>query len=251
MTIDINCDMGESFGAYKIGNDQDIFPYISSCNVACGAHGGDPLHIDRTLRLAVKFGVRIGAHPGYPDLQGFGRRPMQMSDRELNASIRYQVSALAGMAKSVGGEISYVKPHGALYNTACSDETVCKAIVDAIRNIDPHLSLMGLAGSQMGEIAQREGISFIAEAFADRAYEDNGLLRSRSMTGAVHSDPALACDQVISIATRNEVITFEGSTFHLEADSFCIHGDNPAALSILKELENKMSQNGLERAKWK
>lgn len=249
--IDINCDMGESFGAYIIGNDEAIFPYISSCNIACGGHAGDPLHIDRTLRLAVKYGVRIGAHPGFPDLQGFGRRPLQMSAEELDASIRYQVSALKGMAESVGGKIWYVKPHGALYNMASKDPEICHIVVHAIASLEIKLALMGLAGSHMGDIAHEQGLDYIAEAFADRAYESNGLLRSRALEGAVLSDPVKAAEQVVSISVDGMVKTYDGSDLEIRADSFCIHGDNPAAIPILKEIERQLSLNKIPKVSWK
>ena len=243
--IDINCDMGESFGRFKVGNDEMIFPYITSCNIACGFHGGDPLHIENTIKSALKHGVQIGAHPSYPDLSGFGRRKMQLPRAELKAIIKYQVAALKGMTESQGGRLAYVKPHGALYNTAADDESETRTIIQAIREIDPKLALMGLAGSMMQKIALNEGIPFIAEAFADRKYEANGRLMSRSKEGSVLSSPTEAAEQVVSIALHNKAKSAEGTSVQIYAQSICIHGDNPSAVKILQAIQEALDQNGV------
>ena len=242
-TIDINCDMGESFGRHQIGNDEAIFPYISSCNIACGFHGGDPFHIERTIKWALKHNVRIGAHPSYPDLAGFGRRKMQVPPSELKAIIKYQIAAVKGLVESQGGKLEYVKPHGALYNTAASSETESRIIIEAVRAMGSKLALMGLAGSITEQVAKREGIPFIAEAFADRAYDSDGKLRSRSKEGAVHHDPQKVVEQVLSIATENKVMSYDGGEVSLQADSICIHGDNPAAVAILQALDEAFQQH--------
>lgn len=246
-SIDINCDMGESYGNYSTGNDEEIFPWISSSNIACGFHGGDPFHIEQSLKRAIEYGVRIGAHPGYPDLGGFGRRKMQIGRAELKAILKYQIAALKGMAESLGGKLSYVKPHGALYNTASTDASETEVILSAIREIDPNLAFMGLAGSIMQDIAAKQGAPFIAEAFADRCYEPDGTLMSRSKAGAVIHDPEAAVTQVLSIISQQQVRSSNGSYISLKADSVCIHGDNPAAPAILRALDQAFESYQIEK----
>ena len=248
--IDLNCDMGESFGHYKIGDDQAIFPLISSCNIACGFHAGDPVQMERTVRLALHHGTQIGAHPGYPDIAGFGRRRLQMSPEELQAMIRYQVAALKGMAESLGGVLSYVKPHGALYNTMVDEAEVADNVIAAVRDIDSDLKLMGLAHSLVQELAQKQSMPFVAEAFADRRYQASGKLRSRQLEGAVISDPQDAAQQAVSIVLHNEVTSHEGVPVKVEAQSICIHGDNPQALVILKAIEDAFKEHGIVRKKF-
>ena len=245
MSIDINADIGESYGRLKAGNDDVLFPYLSSCNIACGFHGGDPLHIETTLRKAIDQGLRIGAHPSYPDLSGFGRRKMQVAKEELKAIIKYQVAALKGMAESLGGTLAYVKPHGALYNTAASSEQESLAIIQALREMDPALQLMGLAGSLCEEIAKDQQVAFIAEAFADRRYEADGSLMARSKTGAVLHHPVEVVEHVLSIVLHNELICADGSKRSIDAQSLCIHGDNPAAEKILQALDQAFSEKGI------
>lgn len=247
MRIDINCDMGESYGRFKVGNDDDVFPYITSCNIACGFHGGDPLHIERTIAGALKHDVQIGAHPSYPDLAGFGRRRMQLSREELKAIIKYQTAALKGMAESLGGRLAYVKPHGALYNTAADDESESSTIIRAIREIDPRLALMGLAGSTTERVAAREGVPFIAEAFADRKYGSNGRLMSRDKAGSVISDPQEAAAQVLSIILEQRVVSADGKSVPIRAQSICIHGDSPAAIDILRTLDRVLRERGIDK----
>ncbi|MDW3652221.1 MAG: 5-oxoprolinase subunit PxpA [Bacteroidia bacterium] len=245
--IDINCDMGESFGNFRVGNDEAVFPYITSANIACGFHGGDPVHMEKTILNALKYGVKIGAHPGYPDLAGFGRRTMDLKAEELTAIIKYQVSAIKGMAESLGGKLSYVKPHGALYNKASNSEQETRAIIKGIRAIDPELIFMGLAGSIMEEIAKSEGIPFAAEAFADRRYEPTGRLMSRTKEGSVLGDAEVASDQVLSIARDHRLTASNGAVLEVHAQSVCIHGDNPAAVDILKSIDRKLQANGISK----
>ncbi len=245
--MDINCDMGESFGHFKIGNDEKIFPYISSCNIACGFHAGDPLHMENTIKIALAFGVQIGAHPSYPDLVGFGRRKMKIERTELKACIKYQVAALKGMVESQGGKLAYVKPHGALYNTAANDESESLAIIHAIREIDDELMLMGLADSVTQEVAKRENTPFICEAFADRKYDDNGRLLSRAKKGAVLEKAEDVVEQVLSLVLYQRVESISGKSIHVKADSICIHGDNPAAVSILQAIQEAFRGNGIIR----
>lgn len=242
-SIDLNCDMGESYGNYLIGNDVALMPYISSCNIACGFHAGDPVHILQTLMEAKKHHLRIGAHPGYPDLNGFGRRPMSLSELELRAFILYQVSAVAGMAASIGAEVSYVKPHGALYNSMAHDRILAINFVSAIKEVDATLSIMGLAGSHLGHWVEEAGMSFIAEAFADRRYNDQGSLLPRSDPRAVISDPREAAEQVAMIINESRVKTNTDSYFPIDAESICIHGDNKNAINILIAINEVVKVN--------
>jgi len=237
--------MGESYGQFKVGNDTAIFPYISSCNIACGFHGGDPLHIERTIKSAIRHSVRIGAHPAYPDLAGFGRRKMQIPKEELIAIIKYQVSALKGMTESLGGRLAYVKPHGALYNTAANDAAETTAIIEAIQAVDPSLALMGLAGSITEQVAKEQNISFIAEAFADRQYTAEGRLMSRSQEGAVIHEPMRSAAQVVAIILKQQVPCAAGHFIPMQAQSICIHGDNPQAVEILQTINLLLEQNGV------
>lgn len=236
MNIDINCDMGESFGIYQIGNDQEIMPFITSCNIACGFHGGDPLHIEKTLINAKQHSLRIGAHPSYPDLNGFGRRYMALSEDELRTCIKYQVAALIGMAKSLGITLAYVKPHGALYNKMADSEDESRIVIQAILDVDSSLAVMGLAGSKTELVTQALGVPFIAEAFADRRYTAHGRLASRQAAGSVIHDPRQAKKQVVDMVEKNQVETIEGNYINIRADSFCVHGDNKNAVAILQEI---------------
>ena len=245
LEIDINCDMGESFGQFKIGNDKGIFPHITSCNIACGFHGGDPLTIENTILGAIKNGVNIGAHPSYPDLPGFGRRKMDLKKPELKALVKYQVAVVKGLAESLGKTITYVKPHGALYNFMIVNEGETRCVIEAIKEIDNQLMLMGLAGSQVERIAREMNIEFIAEAFADRRYEPDGTLVSRSKENAVISDPDQAADQVISIIKNNSIECLDGTSIPVKAGSICIHGDNPAAVEILATITKKLEENNI------
>ena len=243
--IDLNCDMGESFGQYQIGNDAAIMPLISSCNIACGFHAGDPMVMDRTINLALEHKVQIGAHPGYPDLAGFGRRQMQIDPAELRHILKYQIGALKGMVESYGARLAYVKPHGALYNTAAQDEKVAMAVASAVSEIDDGLLLMGLAGSLVARTCEQMSIRFVAEAFADRRYRDNGSLCSRKTKGAVLDDPEEAAQQVLRMVIHEEVKTETGKIIPLQAQSFCIHGDNPAALDTLKSIHRILQDQGI------
>lgn len=238
--LDLNCDLGESYGRFIIGQDEALFPYLTSCNIACGFHGGDPLHIERTIRRALAHGLQIGAHPSYPDLMGFGRRKMEIPPEELQAIVKYQVAALKGLVESAGGRLAYVKPHGALYNSMVERADEAEAVVAAVKAIDPALAVMGLAGSQVKGIAETAGLRFIAEAFADRRYDERGHLVARGRVGAVIQDATLAAEQVRQIWEQGQVTTIGGTKLPLRADSFCVHGDNPAALAILQAIVHKL-----------
>lgn len=235
--MDINCDMGESYGHFKIGQDEALFPYISSCSIACGFHGGDPLTIQKTIQSALKHNIRIGAHPSYPDLVGFGRRNMHLSYEELKSNMLYQISALKGMVESLGGTLAYVKPHGALYNKMAFNKSEAIPVLEAIQQFDSNLALMGLASSPLEKWSAEKSIPFIAEAFADRRYHSDGRLLSRSTPNAVISNVTEVVQQVHQLLKKKPIETSNGDiTIH--AQSICIHGDNPMALEILKALKN-------------
>lgn len=247
-TIDLNCDMGESYGNYKIGNDDRIMPYITSCNVACGFHGGDPLQIERTIKNALKHDLQIGAHPSYPDLQGFGRRHMKVPPDELKAIIKYQIAAVKGITESLGGKLAYVKPHGALYNSAADDVEIAECIVQAIKEIDEELAFLGLAGSKEMQVsAKKAGIKFIAEAFADRRYTASGRLQSRRIDGAVIHHAQIAAEQVLSLVKDQEVISNLNTPVRIKAQSICIHGDNPQIEEILAAIDAILSKNKIQK----
>ncbi|WMN11088.1 5-oxoprolinase subunit PxpA [Marivirga salinae] len=235
-SIDINCDLGESFGQFIMGNDDAVFPHISSCNIACGFHGGDPLHIENTIKKALHHKVQIGAHPSYPDLAGFGRRKILLSAEELKASVKYQISALMGMVKALGGELKYIKAHGALYNSIAHDEKEAKTFLFAVKEINPDLAILGLSASPFEGIAQSLGFQFIREGFLDRCYQDDGSLMPRKEKGSVLESVEESLNQFISIAQKREVETASGKRIPMQVDSLCIHGDNPLAEDILKAI---------------
>lgn len=235
----LNCDMGESFGSWNKGRDAEVMPYIDMANIACGFHASDPLTMDHTVKLAVTEGRTIGAHPGYPDLLGFGRRDMACSEAELTAMIIYQIAALDGICKSNNTRISYVKPHGALYNAMMRDEKLMATLMSAIQDYDNALPLVVLANGQRHDIEQLAasiGIRVWFEAFADRAYDDNGQLASRDRPGAVLHNLADIERQVMSIVQHSEVTTISGQTLPLRADTICVHGDNDQAVAAVRHI---------------
>jgi 5-oxoprolinase (ATP-hydrolysing) subunit A len=239
--IDINCDMGESFGAYKLGDDEAILAAVSSANIACGFHAGDPLVMDTTVRLAMKYGVAIGAHPGYPDLQGFGRRNMDLTPEEVEGMVLYQLGALAGFVTSYGGQLVHVKPHGALYNQAAKDRKLALGISRAVQRFSKELILVGLAGSVLVEVGKELGLRVAAEAFPDRAYEADGSLRSRRLPGAVLESPQEVLAHALSLA-REGISLPSGS---INIDTLCVHGDNPAAVTIAHTLRHELLAAGI------
>ncbi len=246
MPIDLNCDMGESFGRYTIGSDEAMMPYITSANIACGLHAGDPLVMERTVRLAQEHGVGIGAHPGFPDLQGFGRRVMQLAPEEAEAFVLYQVGALAAFAKAAGAELVHVKPHGALYNLAARDRPLAEAIAQAVARFSRQLILVGLANSLLVEAGLEAGLPVAREAFADRAYEADGSLRSRRLPGAVLEDPAQAAEQVVRIAQEGLVVAYTGEEVPVQAETICLHGDTSTAVEIAKTIRGELEAAGIE-----
>jgi len=238
--------MGESFGRYTIGNDEAMMSYITSANIACGLHAGDPLVMERTVRLGQAHGVGIGAHPGFPDLQGFGRRMMQLAPEEAEAFVLYQVGALAAFAKAAGAELLHVKPHGALYNLAARDRPLAEAIARAVARFSRQLILVGLANSLLVEAGLEAGLSVAREAFADRAYEADGSLRSRRLPGAVLEDPAQATEQVVRIARDGLVVAYTGEEVPVQAETICLHGDTPTAVEIAKTIRRELEAVRIE-----
>ncbi len=227
--IDLNADVGESLGPWPMGEDDRLIPLVSSVNIACGFHAGDPATIQRTVGLAVAAGAAIGAHPGYPDLVGFGRRDMEMTATDLEASIVYQVGAVAAFARAAGVELRHVKAHGALYNRAARDPSVAEMIARAIRRCGPDLVLVGLAGSALLGAGRAAGLRIAAEGFPDRAYEPDGSLRSRLLPGAMLSDSTAVAERAITMARDGAVLAVDGSTVRVAVDTLCLHGDTPRA----------------------
>ena len=242
---DLNCDLGESFGAYAMGNDESIMPYISSANIACGFHAGDPLVMAKTIQLALQHGVSIGAHPGFPDLAGFGRRKMQMSPAELHAAILYQAGALKSMTEAFGGTLQHVKPHGALYNTAAVNFEVAKTIAEAVKKLDGSLILVCPAHSEMEHAAKSIDLPVASEVFADRAYNDDGTLVSRNIPGAVIHDPAELNERVLRFIKEQVVVSISGKLIPIQADTICLHGDNSMALQFVKNLSLIFQKEGV------
>ncbi|MCU1762015.1 LamB/YcsF family protein [Pseudomonas sp. 14P_8.1_Bac3] len=244
-SIDLNSDLGESFGAWSMGDDVAMLDVVTSANVACGFHAGDPAGILRTLKAAVAKNVTIGAHVAYPDKVGFGRRNMDVTSDELTADVIYQIGALQGLAKAAGTSVRYVKPHGALYNTIAHDRRQALAVIEAIRAIDSTLILVALAGSPLIELARNEGLPCIAEAFADRAYTPQGNLVSRREPGAVLHDPALVAQRMLRLVQDGTVEAIDGTLTRIEADSICVHGDSPAAVEMARELRRVLEHANL------
>ena len=244
-TIDLNCDMGESFGAWTMGEDADVLAHVSSANIACGFHAGDADTMRRTVELAVRAGVAIGAHVSLPDLQGFGRREMRVSADETYALTLYQIGALAGFARAAGTRLRHVKPHGALYNMAARDAALAAAIARAVRDFDAALILVGLAGSELPRAGERAGLAVAREAFADRRYESDGSLTPRREPDAVIEDVDAVVAQAIAIATRGAVTTRLGGTLSLRADTICVHGDRPDAGMFAQHLRTALDAAGI------
>ena len=243
-TIDLNCDMGESFGAWTMGQDADVLEFVSSANIACGFHAGDPVTMRRTVAAAAARGVAIGAHPSLPDLAGFGRREMRVSSDDAYALTLYQVGALDAMARAAGARLSHVKPHGALYNMAAKDRELAEAIAAAVRDFDAALILVGLAGSALPRAGETAGLNVAHEAFADRRYEAGASLMARSKTGAVIDDIDTAVAQAIAIATRGEADGPNGKV-RIRADTICVHGDRPDAALFARRLRHELEAAGI------
>lgn len=236
MSIDLNCDMGESFGAYKLGYDEQAMPFVTSINVACGFHAADPDNMAATVRLAKKHGVAVGAHPGYPDLVGFGRRSMALTAEEIKNAVIYQIGALTAFCQVYDMKLQHVKVHGALYNNAEKDLLVAASIAQAIKAVDPTLYMVCLANSQMVVAAKQEGIAYVEEVFADRAYNDEGSLVSRKIEGSVIHDVDNVVSRVVQMVTQGTVNSITGKEIPIQAQTICVHGDTPGAVGMVKAI---------------
>lgn len=234
--VDLNCDLGESFGAYKIGMDEEILDFVTSANIACGFHAGDPAVMRKTVKLALDKGVGIGAHPGLPDLNGFGRRKMELSPQEAYDIVVYQIGALYGFVKAEGGRMNHVKPHGALYNMAWNNKELSEAIAEAIYKVDPQLILFGQSGSELVKAGERIGLKTANEVFADRTYQQDGSLTPRNQPHAVIADDDQAVKQVVRMIREGKVKAEQGDDISIKADTICIHGDGPHALSFARKI---------------
>ena len=245
-TIDLNCDLGESFGAYTIGGDDQILPFITSANIACGFHAGDPSVMRKTVRLALENHVALGAHPGLPDLNGFGRREMAVSAQEAYDMVVYQVGALAAFAKAEGAKLQHVKPHGALYNMAAKKLELAEAIAEAVYKVDAELILYGLSGSASIVAAEKIGLRVAREVFADRTYQLDGSLTPRRAANAMITDTNQAVAQVVRMVKEGKVKTLPGDDIAIQAGTVCIHGDGAHALAFADKINKTLAQEGIE-----
>ncbi len=246
MRIDLNSDLGESFGNYTIGMDAEVISRVSSVNIACGWHAGDANVMASTVKMAVEKGVGIGCHPGFPDLMGFGRRIMQVSETELKNYVKYQIGALKAFVDSEGGVLQHVKPHGAMYNMAAKDEKMAHAIARAVYEVDKNLILMGLSGSKMLTCAEEIGLRTASEVFADRAYQKDGTLVPRSQPGAVLHDTQAAISQVLEMIKSGTAKAVSGETINIKAESICVHGDNVKALEFVDAIRKRLQSEGID-----
>lgn len=246
--MDLNSDMGESFAAWKMGDDAAMLDVVTSANIACGFHAGDPAGMLDTLRLAAARNVAVGAHPGYRDLAGFGRRGMDVTARDLTADVIYQIGALDALARSAGTRVRYVKPHGALYNTIAQGGAQADAVIAAIRAVDPALPLMALAGSPIVAEARAAGLEVITEAFADRGYMPDGQLVSRRQEGAVLHDPDEVAQRMLRLAREGVIRAIDGSDVHIDAASICVHGDSPGAVGMAQRIRALFDAEGVRVA---
>ena len=242
--IDLNCDMGESFGMYKMGLDEEVIKHISSANVACGFHAGDPMWMRHTVRLAEEHGVAVGAHPSFPDLNGFGRRNMSVEPEEVKNDVIYQIGALS--AFTAGGKLQHVKPHGAMYNQAVSDEALARAICEAVLEVDEDMVLLVLAGSPWERTAADMGVRVAREIFADRAMNPDGSLVSRSREGSVIHDVEEVVERSLRMVTESRAVAITGEEMEVEAESLCLHGDTPGAVEMAKTLERQLRASGVD-----
>lgn len=243
--VDLNSDLGESFGCYNIGMDREILDYVSSANIACGWHAGDPVVMNSTVSMAKACNVSIGAHPGFNDLMGFGRRNMTITPEEASAYIKYQLGALMAFAHSQGATVQHIKPHGALYNMAANDYALARAMADAVYSISPDIIFLGLANSAMITAARDAGLKTANEVFADRAYNDDGTLVSRKIEGSVIHDRKLCIKRVVRMVKEGVVQSINGKDIEIKADSICVHGDNPKALEFVKDIKKTLESEGV------
>ncbi len=245
-SIDLNCDMGESFGVWTMGNDAQLMDFVSSVNIACGFHAGDASVIRQTIETAIEKTVAIGAHPSFPDLQGFGRREIKMSLQEIFDIVLYQVSALKGICEALGAKLHHVKPHGALYNLAAKDVELSKSIAEAVKRIDSNLIFYGLSGSFLISEAEKLGLKTASEVFADRSYQTDGSLTPRSQANALIKNAEDAVAQVLQMIQTQTVTATNGETISIKAETVCIHGDGANALEFARTINQKLTENGIE-----
>jgi len=244
-SVDLNCDLGESFGAWTMGDDDALLAVVTSANVACGFHAGDPATMLATCRTAAERGVAIGAHVSYRDLAGFGRRSMDVPPDELRAETLYQLAALAGIARVAGTRVSYVKPHGALYNRIVRDTAQARAVAEAVAAFDPSLALLGLAGSEVEREAAAAGLRFVREAFVDRAYRADGTLVPRGEPGAVLHDDAGIAERALRLVAEGRVIAADGTDIAVQVDSLCVHGDSAGAVGMARAVRARLDAAGI------
>ncbi|WP_110113490.1 5-oxoprolinase subunit PxpA [Bacillus sp. CGMCC 1.16541] len=244
--VDLNCDLGESFGAYQIGNDEEILQYVTSANIACGFHAGDPSVMRKTVKLALEHNVAIGAHPGFPDLAGFGRRNMAVSPEEAHDLVMYQIGALSAFVQAEGGTLHHVKPHGALYNMAAVDASLSEAIAKAVYRVNPDVILYGLAGSELVKAGEKVGLQVANEVFADRTYQEDGTLTSRRLPNALITNDEEAVKQVVRMVKEGKVFTQQDKDISIKADTICIHGDGAHALAFARHITNTLRDEGIE-----
>lgn len=244
--VDLNSDIGEGFGSYTMGMDEEIIKYVTSINLACGWHAGDPLIMDKTTKMAKEMNVMVGAHPGYPDLLGFGRRQLDISENEARCYMLYQVGALKAFTEANGLKLQHMKLHGGFYNKACNDEKLANAVLDGIEAVDKNIILMVLSGSYMAKEAKKRGLRVSQEVFADRGYNEDGTLVDRSLPGAFVKDPKEAIPRVIRMIKEGKVKASSGKDIDIVADSICVHGDNPKAIDFVKEIRKGLEEAGIE-----
>ncbi|MDI3316927.1 MAG: 5-oxoprolinase subunit PxpA [Bacillota bacterium] len=248
LRIDLNADLGESFGPWKMGEDDELLRRITSANVACGFHASDPVTMARTVRAAARLGVAVGAHPGYPDLVGFGRRDLEMSPEEVEASLLYQIGALRAFCEAEGVPLHHVKPHGAMYNRAARDPRLAEAIARAVRRLDPSLILYAQPGGELARAGREAGLRVALEAFADRGYLPDGRLQPRAQPGAVLHDPDEVASRALRIVRDGRVTAVSGEEVELQAETLCVHGDNPEAVRLVDALRQRLEAAGVEIA---
>lgn len=244
--VDLNADVGESYGAFRIGADEDLLPMVTSANIACGWHAGDPLVMARTVDLALQAGAGIGAHPGFPDLLGFGRRNLQISSAEAKAYVLYQIGALQAFVRRAGQTMQHVKLHGAMYNVVSQDRVLASAVIEAVMEFDRNLILVGFSGSQFVRLAEEAGLRVAHEVFADRGYAPDGTLVPRSSPDAFIKDPRTAAARVLRMMTEGLVQAWGGKDIHVRADTVCIHGDNPEAVIFARTVRQALEQAGVK-----
>jgi UPF0271 protein len=243
--IDLNCDMGESYGAWKMGADAGVMPFITSANIACGFHAGDPATIRKTVRLAVDAGVAVGAHPSLPDLMGFGRRAMRISPQDMYDLVIYQAGAVEAFARAAGAKLHHVKCHGALYNMAATDEGLSEAMGKAVRDLGGDVKLYALSNSLMMKVAKKQNVPVFGEVFADRGYADDGTLAPRDQPGGMIEDPAASVKQVLAMIEEGYVTSLAGKRVPVAADTLCLHGDQPGAVTFAQALRKVFTEKGI------